>query len=269
MQELVEYLIDLDGLDNDQQDAIGRAVLGAMAPVAARFQIDIPGARPGDPEDMLNAGEVLRVAAGKTSEKDRAYATSGWLDATDPALWEAMVTFMPWSYDGDVWNGDGRQIVGLHDGEVTYVALNDEQLSVLSEIVGPGRLLPWAQVRSERRAARRAWLRRNPVLVGGWLAIIVGILLVPLPGPGLPVMLAGLAVVAGASITSKARRRRASTADRHLPPGDCSGCGHPWSEHRGSGNDRRGMCGECAYEFEHDQRATEAPGCRLSIPAAR
>jgi hypothetical protein len=37
-------------------------------------------------------------------------------------------------------------------------------------------------------------------------------------------------------------------------------------EHLGTGNDDDGMCGECAYEFEHDQRETSAPGCRLPCP---
>ena len=34
----------------------------------------------------------------------------------------------------------------------------------------------------------------------------------------------------------------------------------------GFGNDVDGMCGECAYEFEHDQRETPEPGCRLPAP---
>jgi hypothetical protein len=66
---------------------------------------------------------VLRQAAGKTREEDRQYAMSGWLDARDPQLWDALVTFMQWSYDGDVWDGDGRCIAYLHDGEVTFVAV--------------------------------------------------------------------------------------------------------------------------------------------------
>src|SRR4051812_7218008 len=50
------------------------------------------------------------------------------------------------------------------------------------------------------------------------------------------------------------------------PPGDCPHCRHPWCEHPGTGNDLDGMCGECAYEFEHDQRESPAPGCRLPCP---
>lgn len=64
---------------------------------------------------------------------------------------------------------------------------------------------------------------------------------------------------------SKERRERARRI-RDLGP--CPACGHPWSEHLGSGNDFDGMCGECYYEFEHDQRETAAQGCRLSIPRA-
>ena len=47
---------------------------------------------------------------------------------------------------------------------------------------------------------------------------------------------------------------------------ECPACSHPWSEHPGSGNDADGMCGECAYEFEHPERESPDPGCRLSCP---
>jgi hypothetical protein len=47
--------------------------------------------------------------------------------------------------------------------------------------------------------------------------------------------------------------------------GDCPVCGHRWMEH-GFGNDLDGTCGECVYEFEHDQRETPEPGCTLSAP---
>lgn len=62
------------------------------------------------------------------------------------------------------------------------------------------------------------------------------------------------------------RRRRRGLARRRAALGDCDACGHPWNEHSGSGNDIDGVCGECAYEFEHDQRETSASGCRLPCP---
>jgi hypothetical protein len=87
---------------------------------------------------------VLRAAAGKTSEKDRKYARTGWLDATDPELWDAYVTFMPWSIDGDVWDRQRRQIVSVDDGVVTTVAVDPEQLPAIAAIVGPtGWSLGW------------------------------------------------------------------------------------------------------------------------------
>lgn len=43
--------------------------------------------------------------------------------------------------------------------------------------------------------------------------------------------------------------------------GDCPDCRHLWVKHTGYGNDRDGMCGECAYELEHEQRETSDPGC--------
>jgi hypothetical protein len=62
------------------------------------------------------------------------------------------------------------------------------------------------------------------------------------------------------------RRERRQQARRPWRLGDCPQCHHPWMEHLGTGNDDDGMCGECAYEFEHDQRETSAPGCRLPCP---
>lgn len=61
----------------------------------------------------------------------------------------------------------------------------------------------------------------------------------------------------------RARRERWS---RLWALGDCPDCGHPWAEHRGTGHDLDGMCGECAYEFDHEQRQTDAPGCRAPCP---
>jgi hypothetical protein len=63
------------------------------------------------------------------------------------------------------------------------------------------------------------------------------------------------------------RRQRREQARRIRQLGDCPACRHPWFEHAGTGNDLNGMCGECAYEFEHGQRESSAPGCRLSCPA--
>lgn len=48
--------------------------------------------------------------------------------------------------------------------------------------------------------------------------------------------------------------------------GVCPECRHPWTEHAGSGNDFEGICGECAYEFEHEQRESSGGACRLPCP---
>ena len=63
------------------------------------------------------------------------------------------------------------------------------------------------------------------------------------------------------------RRERRERARLLRRLGECPECRHPWSEHPGTENDLNGMCGECAYEFEHDQRESSAPGCRLLCPA--
>lgn len=131
------------------------------------------------------------------------------------------------------------------------------------------RLTPWVEVQTERRAARRAWVRSHPLSALGWVVAAAGLLLVPLPGPGVPVVLAGIVLVVVGSVL--ARLRRKGHPDRpqpSAPDGSCPDCGHPWSEHAGSGNDRKGMCGECVYEFEHHYRQTDAPGCRRPVPGS-
>jgi NMD protein affecting ribosome stability and mRNA decay len=60
-------------------------------------------------------------------------------------------------------------------------------------------------------------------------------------------------------------RERAAQAHRLRALGDCPACGHPWDEHS-FGNDLDGMCGECAYEFEHNQ-ADKGTGLQAHAPA--
>ncbi|KQX61787.1 PGPGW domain-containing protein [Angustibacter sp. Root456] len=269
MSELAEFVLDLDDLDDGQRAEVGRAVLRVVEASASRFQVDIPGGRDDVPEPAARAAEVLRQAAGKTSRDDRDYALSGWLDARDAHLWDALVTFMPWSYDGDVWDGEGRRIANLHDGEVSFVAVAIAQVPELTAIVGPGRLTPWAEVQLERRAAGRAWARSHSLSALGWLVVAAGLLLVPLPGPGAPIVLAGVVIlVVGALVGRLNRQEQPDQPQPSVPDGSCPDCGHTWWEHAGSGNDRKGMCGECAYEFEHRQRDTDAPGCRRPVPGA-
>ncbi|MEP7369623.1 MAG: PGPGW domain-containing protein [Dermatophilaceae bacterium] len=210
MSELKEYLIEGDDLTAAQLDRMGQAVLRAIQGDAVRFQTDIPELKPTDPFAVHAAADVLRTAAGKTSEKDRQYAMTGWLDATDPELWDAYVTFMPWSIDGDVWDGDGRQIVNVDDGAVTTVAVASARLPDIASIVGPERLTPWLEVKAERRVERRRWLSRHPDVLIGWLVVALGLLLIPLPGPGWLLLAAGaLLLVAGATVRSIVGRPRA------------------------------------------------------------
>ena len=209
MAELEEYLINGDDLTVAQLDRMGQAVLRAIQRDAVRFQTDIPGPKPNEPSVVRAAADVLRTAAGKTSEKDRKYAMTGWLDATDPELWDAYVTFMPWSIDGEVWDRE-RQIVSVDDGVVTTVAVASDHLLDIARIVGDERLRPWLEVEAGRRVERRRWMSRHPDTLIGWIAIAFGLLLIPLPGPGWSLLAAGaLLLVAGATVRSIVRRTRA------------------------------------------------------------
>ena len=201
MSGFEEYLIDGDDLTAEKRDRIGQAVLRAIQQAAVRFETDIPELMPTDPSVVHAAADVLRVAAGKTSENDRRYARTGWLDATNAELWDAYVTFMPWSIDGGVWDQQNRQIVSVDDGVVTTFRVAPDQFAEIAAIVGPERLQPWLEVKAERRAERRRWLGRHPDTVIGCVAVTFGLLLIPLPGPGWSLFAVGaLLLVAGATV---------------------------------------------------------------------
>ena len=209
MSGLEEYLIDADDLTPAQRDRTGQAVLRAIQRDAVRFHTDIPELKATDPPVVHAAADILRTAAGKTSAEDLKYAMTGWLDATDPKLWDAYVTFMPWSIDGQVRDRERRQIVTVDDGVVSAVAIAHERVQVIAIVVGPERLKPWLEVKAERRAERRRWMNRHPDTLIGGTAAVVGLLLIPLPGPGWSLLAAGaLLLVAGATARSIVGRRR-------------------------------------------------------------
>ncbi|MFC7488128.1 PGPGW domain-containing protein [Knoellia sp. CPCC 206453] len=210
MPEFVEYLIDGGDLSTAERDAMGQALLQVLRPDAAQFQTDIPALQPTDPPGVHAAADALRIAAGKASEKDRDYATTGWLDATDSELWDAYVTFMPWSIDGEVWDREGRQILSVDDGVVTTVGVASKQLPAVVSITGPDRLKPWLEVKAQRRSARFRWMSLHPDTVIGWTFVSIGVVLVPLPGPGWLLVAAGaLLLVAGTAARVVLAKRRA------------------------------------------------------------
>ncbi len=205
---LEEFVIDGDDLPPERRDQLGQAVLRAIGRDAVRFQTDIPELNPADPSAVRAAAEVLRAAAGKTSAEDLRYAMTGWLTATDPDLWDAYVTFMPWSIDGDVWDREGRQILSVDDGVVTMVAIDPGRVDELASIVGSDRLKPWLDVKAERLAQRRRWISRHPDTLIGWALVVLGLLLIPLPRPGWMVVVAGvLLLIVGATVRAILRRR--------------------------------------------------------------
>lgn len=67
----------------------------------------------------------------------------------------------------------------------------------------------------------------------------------------------------------RARRARAlaDRRERELAI-TCPDCGHNWGEHAGSGNDRDGVCGECAYEVEHGFGSADSAPCRREHPTS-
>lgn len=70
-------------------------------------------------------------------------------------------------------------------------------------------MTPWLEVKAERRAERRRWISGHPDTVIGLAAVVAGLLLMPLPGPGWPLLMTGvLLLVAGVAARGILRRRR-------------------------------------------------------------
>jgi hypothetical protein len=92
---------------------------------------------------------------------------------------------------------------------VSVVAIAPNRVPEIARIVGPERLTPWLTVKAERRAEHRRWIIRHADTLIGGIAVGLGLLLIPLPGPGWPLLTAGvLLLLAGAAARSTLRRRQ-------------------------------------------------------------
>lgn len=190
-----EYLIDQGAASFEVRSARDQQILRIVRASAVRLQTDIPELEAADPPEVHAAAGLLRSAAGKTSQADLKYAMTGYLDATEPRIWYAYVAFMPWSIDGDVCDSEGRIILKVDDGTISTVFLDPAQAQAVERLVGPGGLRLWRDVQAERQAERREWAKGHVDVMAGVLAAILGLVLIPLPGPGWPLLLLGLAVV--------------------------------------------------------------------------
>ena len=148
------FLVDTDGMADDQRGDVCRAVLGAVSSDVDSYQCDIPFS-PEWPADVLRAAVHLRDADGDHPH-DGSYILTGVFRNDDPVRWQSFVTFAPWTYTAGAWvDGEPEQRVSVSD-EATSIALwlTEDQQAAISELVGADRLLTEDQNRLRRHRAR-------------------------------------------------------------------------------------------------------------------
>lgn len=149
------FLVDTDGLSDDQRGDMCRAVLKAVASDADFYQCDIPFS-PDWPVAVVRAAAYLRDADGKHPH-DGSYILTRAFPNDDPIRWNAFVALAPWSYTAGAWKqGEQQERVGVSD-EAQSIALwlTEEECQLVAAIVGPDRLLTQDENRRRRRAKRR------------------------------------------------------------------------------------------------------------------
>jgi hypothetical protein len=147
---LSQYVVE--PASEDGAAAALRACLRFVGPQVSRFECDIPF------EDAETA-DVAQAAATLLRVAERSGATppaTGVLTVGDPEVWAAFVTFAPYALDGSVWPSEGAgPIVSFADqGSSIVVLLDHEQARTLADQIAPSRLIPLAEHRAHRRAAR-------------------------------------------------------------------------------------------------------------------
>lgn len=151
--ERVEYLLRTGALSDEELDAVCGRMLALVADDVDALECDIPWAdREQWPTAVVEAAEIL-MQVRPPRHSDPAYWQTGVVRPVPRAVWEAFVTFLPYSYDASCWAaGRGAQIVSVSDGLSSFlVALRAEQVEDLDPQIA--RLLD-PYVRRRRRSRR-------------------------------------------------------------------------------------------------------------------
>jgi len=154
-EPLVWWVVDTDGLSDDERAEACRVVLRGMRGVLVRGECDIPWSVADTwAPDVLAAATRLRDRFIPESERDPYYLQTGVQDVRAPGVWADFVTFAPEAFDATFWSAT-EAVVSLSDNADGIAFRADAALwEVLTDRLAPIPVLPARIPVTERTAAR-------------------------------------------------------------------------------------------------------------------
>lgn len=152
MPDRIRYVLDGDGLSEDDQVAACRAILSVVEHEVASFETDLPFSAASEwPDEVVRAAIYLSSVKPAGRGENDSYRRTGEVPRSDKAAWAAFLVVAPYAYDATAWAGDGKALLYLADAASSVIAaLTSEQVALLSETVGVDVLVTLKEWRERR-----------------------------------------------------------------------------------------------------------------------
>ena len=143
----VEYLLHLEGLEDEALWAASRSALSLVQHEMARAETDIPWSmRDTWPTQAVDAAELLRERFVPEHKREEPYLQTGAQLTADPAVREAFITFAARAYDATFWRHDHAEVASLSDEGTSFaIYLTESQRKTITEIIGEDRIVTLAE----------------------------------------------------------------------------------------------------------------------------
>lgn len=158
----LEYLLLLDGLDNDTLWAASRVALNLVEVDMATAQTDIPwSTRDTWPAEAVKAAARLRDRFVPEQDRQKPYMMTDVTSTEDPGTRDDFIAVAPHAYDATFWRSDYAEVASLADeGSCLAIWLADEDRETIAELIGADRVVALAE-----------WNRSHPSL---WRTFLAG-----------------------------------------------------------------------------------------------
>ena len=154
------YVVDTTGVVPEALPGLVRAVIELVAPVADRYECDIPlDNKDSWSTDVTEAAEHLASLRPPRRSESEHYRQTGVRRRTnDTAAWRSFVTFAAHAFDATVWDEHSHLLIGLSDEGTSVCAhLTEVEAVALTKQFPEATLVPrrtWRERRRRQRGAR-------------------------------------------------------------------------------------------------------------------
>ncbi|MGO4604622.1 hypothetical protein AB4030_22075 [Terrabacter sp. 2YAF2] len=158
----VEYLLLLDGLDDEALWAASRAALSLVQHDIAKAETDIPWSmRDTWPAEAAGAAALLRDRFVPEHKRDEPYQQTGMQLTDDHAVRQAFITFAAHAYDASFWRHDHAEVASLADEGTSFaIHLTEDQRKTITEMIGDDRIVTLAEWNKTHPSFWRSLLER-------------------------------------------------------------------------------------------------------------